>query len=79
MRSPALGCVILGTPHSNITEPGGPRVGGKTPQGDARVRILTLSRGTSLAVQWLIIRLPMQGTWVRSLVGKLRSHMPQGN
>ena len=24
--------------------------------------------GTSLVVQWLRIRLPMQGTWVRSLV-----------
>ena len=34
--------------------------------------------GTSLAVQWLRIHLPMQGTWVRSLVGELRSHMLQG-
>ena len=24
--------------------------------------------GTSLVAQWLIIHLPMQGTWVRSLV-----------
>ena len=30
--------------------------------------------GTSLVVQWL----RMQGTWVRSLVGELRSHMPLG-
>ena len=35
--------------------------------------------GTSLVVQWLRIHLPMQGTWVRSLVGELRSHMPWGN
>ena len=34
--------------------------------------------GTSLAVQWLRLCLPMQGLWVRSLVGKLRSHMPCG-
>ena len=25
-------------------------------------------KGTSLVAQWLRIRLPMQGTWVRSLV-----------
>ena len=35
--------------------------------------------GTSLVVQWLRICLPMQGTWVRSLVGELRSHMLRGN
>ena len=34
--------------------------------------------GTSLAVQWLGLRLPMQGVWVRSLVGEIRSHMPHG-
>ena len=34
--------------------------------------------GTSLAIQWLRILLPMQGTWVRSLVGELRSHMLWG-
>ena len=37
-----------------------------------------MSSGTSLVVQWFRIRLPMQGTWVRSLVRELRSHMPQG-
>ena len=26
-------------------------------------------------VQWLGIHLPMQGTWVRTLVGELGSHM----
>ena len=31
--------------------------------------------GTSLAVQWLRLRLPIQGVWVRSLVRELRSHM----
>ena len=35
--------------------------------------------GTSLVVQWLRIRLPMQGTWVPSLVGELRSHILWGN
>ena len=31
--------------------------------------------GTSLLVQWLGLCLPMQGTWGRSLVRELRSHM----
>ena len=35
--------------------------------------------GTSLVVQWLRSRLPMHGTWDRSLVGELRSHMPWGS
>ena len=35
--------------------------------------------GTSLVVLWFAIHLPMQGTQVRSLVGELRFHMPQGN
>ena len=35
--------------------------------------------GSSLAVQWLRICLPMQATRVRSLVRELRSHAPQGN
>ena len=33
--------------------------------------------GTFQVVQWLRIHLTMQGTWVQSLVGELRSHMPQ--
>jgi len=33
--------------------------------------------GTSLAVQWLRLHLPMQGVWVQSLVRELRSHMPE--
>ena len=32
--------------------------------------------GTSLAVQWLRLCLPMQGVQVRYLVGELRSHVP---
>ena len=35
--------------------------------------------GTSLVVQWLRIYLAMQQTWVRSLVGELRPHIPWGN
>ena len=34
-----------------------------------------MSWGTSLAVQWLRICLPVQGMWVQSLVGELRSHI----
>ena len=34
--------------------------------------------GISLAVQWLRLRLSMQGVQIRSLVGELRSHMPPG-
>ena len=36
----------------------------------------TLGRGTSLAVQWLRLHLPMHGVRVRPLVRALRSHMP---
>ena len=35
--------------------------------------------GTSLVVQVVKNPSAMQGTWVPSLVGELRSHMPQGN
>ena len=34
---------------------------------------------TSSVAQWLRICLPVQGTWVWSLVRELRSHMPQGS
>ena len=34
--------------------------------------------GTSLVVQWLGLRLPLQEVQVRSLVGELGSHMPRG-
>lgn len=33
-------------------------------------------RGTSFAVEWLKLHLPMQGVWVRYLVRELKSHMP---
>ena len=36
-------------------------------------------RGTSLVVQWLRIQVPMQGTQVQSLIGKLRSRVLQGH
>ena len=35
-------------------------------------------QGASLVAQWLRIRLPMQGTWVRALVWE-DSHMPRSN
>ena len=34
--------------------------------------------GTSLEVQRLRLRLPMQGMWVHSLARELRFHMPWG-
>ena len=43
------------------------------------LRHLKIRAETSLVVQWLSICLPMQGTWVRSLVRELRSHMLWGN
>ena len=36
------------------------------------------SSGTSPVVWWLRLRLPVQRVQVRSLVRKLRSHMPRG-
>ena len=36
-------------------------------------------RTSLLVVQWLRICLPMQGMRVQSLVGELRSHIPQGS
>ena len=35
--------------------------------------------GTCLVIQWLRFLLLVQGTWVRSLVGELRSHILQAN
>ena len=35
--------------------------------------------GERRGVQWLRIHLPIQGTWVQTLVRELRSHMPWGN
>ena len=43
---------------------------------DIREIHIKRTNGTSLVVQWLRIHLPVQGTWVLSLIGELRSHMP---
>ena len=40
--------------------------------------MINIRGGTSTEVQWLRLRLPMQGVWVPYLVGDLRSHMPCG-
>ena len=36
-------------------------------------------KGISIVVQWLRIYLPMKGTWIQSLVRKLRSYLPPGS
>ena len=33
--------------------------------------------GNTLAAQWLKLCLQMQGVWIQSLIGELRSHMHQ--
>jgi len=43
--------------------------------GNVKQKKKKTSQETSLVVQWLRIRLAMQGTWVQSLVRELRSHM----
>jgi len=47
------------------------------PQEQVWKRII--NSGIFLVVQWLRICPAMQGTWVQSLVGALRFHMPGGN
>ena len=47
-------------------------------KGENLIPIFRKGAGTSLVVQWLRLRLPVQGVRVRSLVGELRSHMPGG-
>ena len=45
-------------------------------EGHRRSVIKKVTKGISLVVQWLKIPcLPMQGMWVQSQVGKLRSHV----
>ena len=46
------------------------RTGSEHPKwnGNPQLDSITTSLGTSLVEQWLGIRLPMQGTWVRALV-----------
>ena len=46
-------------------------------KGPGRTEVASL--GTPLVAQWLRIHFAMQGLQVRSLVGKLRSHMSLGN
>ena len=41
---------------------------GRNPAHPCRPFLLKVNKGTSLVAQWLRIRLPMQGTWVRALV-----------
>ena len=53
-----------------LSQPGGA-------YGDVPIQIWC--GGTSLAVQWLRLLLPMQETRVQSLVGELRYHVPLGN
>ena len=43
------------------------------------LKLMLWAKGTTLVVQWLKIHLATQGIWVQSLVGELRSHMPQSN
>ena len=42
------------------------------------IRLEEYQAASSLAVQWLRLRLPKQGVQVRLVVYKLRSHMPWG-
>ena len=58
--------------HSNPTQYKGKCVG-----RGIRMEI-EKSLGPSLVVQWLRLRLPMQGIQVRPLIKELRSHMPGG-
>ena len=37
-------------------------------------RVFNINSRTSLVVQWLRIHLPMQGTWVQSVVGEPTYH-----
>ena len=63
----------------SISPPPLPRLGGRGTQNNKQWKLIFLEtsvEGLSLAVQWLRLRLPMQGAWVRSLVGELISHMP---
>ena len=47
----------------------------ETPSKDLKQGMTSMHLETSLVVQWLRICLPVQGMWVQSLVGELRSHM----
>ena len=47
------------------------------PKGLKRVGHNLVTEELQLVVQWIRLHLPMQGVWVRSLVRKLRFHMPR--
>ena len=47
------------------------------PKGLKRVGHNLVTEELQLVVQWIRLRLPVQGLWVRSLVRKLRFHMPR--
>ena len=51
---------------------------GRPSMGRKYVMLKFSCPGTSLAVQWLRLHLPMQRVWVRSLIRELRSHMLRG-
>ena len=73
---PALGCCRTG----NMQNMGSlsPRCGG--PEGGKLRKWWSQNWDrTSLVVQWLRVWFPVQRTWVQSLVGEQRSHIPQGN
>ena len=61
-------------------EPGGLQSIGS--QGQIQLKQLSThseNDGDFLAVQWIRIHLPMQGMWVQSLDGELRSHTPRSS
>ena len=49
------------------------------PSNICQVPLKFIIKRTSLMVQFLRLHLPMQGTWVQSLVGELRSSIAVGN
>ena len=49
---------------------------GVTNKAVLMIRLRSQAEGTSLVVQGLRLRIPIQGVWVESLVRELRSHMP---
>ena len=65
-RSNQAHCLFLYSPPAKICQMvrGGDGSGGDGGGNQIKNNIL----GASLVVQWLRIRLPMQGTWVRALV-----------
>ena len=80
---------LSGSPHpppEDLADPGiepvsvmSPALAGRFVTSSAIWEVeLIPNGGTSLAVQWLRLCLPMQGVWVQSLLGMLRAHMLHG-